>query len=95
MEAAKALVEITPQAVLNAKTTGSQPSTYTCLHFACGGSDKTYGRQHLVKQLLEKRAYGRGLAPIRSRFGSSRLGCLKRQASLDAGADGERWWHWC
>ena len=21
--------------------------TYTCLHFACGGSDKTYGRQHL------------------------------------------------
>ena len=56
MEAAKALVEITPQAVLNAKTTGSPPSDYTCLHFACEGSDKTFGRADLVRALVEKKA---------------------------------------
>ena len=42
LEAAKALLRITPQAVLNSATTGSQPSGYTCLHVACEGSDNTF-----------------------------------------------------
>ena len=51
-----ALVRHTPPEILNARTTGSQPRGYTCLHFACDGSDKSFGRKHLVRALLRSRA---------------------------------------
>ena len=50
------LVEQTPPHVINAHTTGSQPSGYTCLHFACDGSDKKFARARLVEALLERGA---------------------------------------
>ena len=56
MEAAKHLVKITPQAVLNTRTTGSQPRGNTCLHLACDGSDKTWSRADLVNLLVEHKA---------------------------------------
>ena len=56
MEAAKALVTITPTAVLNSSTTGSQPRGYTCLHFASDGSDKSFARADLVRALVGRNA---------------------------------------
>ena len=50
------LVKITPASVINTQTTGSQPRGYSCLHFACDGSDKTFRRGLLARALLEKRA---------------------------------------
>ena len=56
MEAAKALVTITPTVVLNSRTTGSQPSGYTCLHFASDGSDKSFARADFVRALVGRNA---------------------------------------
>jgi ankyrin repeat protein len=56
MEAALVLVEQTPPHVINAHTTGSQPSGYTCLHFACDGSDKKLARAGLVDSMLRRGA---------------------------------------
>jgi hypothetical protein len=56
MEAAKALLKITPREVLNSRTIGSQPSGYTCFHFASEGSDKSFARADLVRALVEQKA---------------------------------------
>jgi len=54
--AAKQLLLVTPAEVINQHTTGSQPRGYTCLHFACDGSDKGLGRADLCASLLAKKA---------------------------------------
>ena len=41
---------------MNAGTIGSQPKGYTCLHFACDGSDKGFKRKDIVEKLLENKA---------------------------------------
>ena len=56
LEAAKVLVERTPPEVINTPTTGAQPRGYTCLHFACDGSDKMFSRSWLAQSLIDKRA---------------------------------------
>ena len=42
--------------VMNSGTVGTQPAGYTCLHFACDGSDKGFKRKDIVEKLLEKKA---------------------------------------
>ena len=54
--AAIELMPLTPHHVINAKTTGSRPSGYTCLHLACDGSDEAFQRKSLVATLLDLRA---------------------------------------
>ena len=54
--AAKQLMPVTPVEVINAQTTGSQPRGYTCRHFACEGSDKSFMRREIVEMLLAKKA---------------------------------------
>jgi ankyrin repeat protein len=56
MEAALDLVDIAPLDTNNAQTTGSQPRGYSCLHFACDGSDKDFMHDVLVRALLRKSA---------------------------------------
>ena len=41
---------------MNKRTTGSQPSGYTCLHFASEGSDRGYQRAWLVQMLAHSQA---------------------------------------
>ena len=50
------LVAKTPARILNSGTTGSQPRGYTCLHFACDGSDRSYCRADVVRALVAHRA---------------------------------------
>ena len=56
MEAALALVPLTPKKIINHPTTRSQPEGFTCLHFASEGSDKVYERARLVRALVERQA---------------------------------------
>ena len=56
MSAARALLAMTPEHIVNSHTTGSQPRGYTCLHFASDGSDKNYERKYLVQDLVLKKA---------------------------------------
>ena len=56
VHAAFALIPQTPVEVINAQTTGSQPKGYTCLHFACDGSDRSFARREIAKALITKRA---------------------------------------
>ena len=41
---------------MNRGTEGKQPEGYTCLHFACDGSDKEFKRKDIVEKLLENKA---------------------------------------
>ena len=54
--AARDLAQRTPPRIINTGTTGSQPSGYTCLHFACDGSDRSFKRVELAGLLLDRRA---------------------------------------
>ena len=45
-----------PLETLNLATTGSQPRGWTCLHFLCDGSDKSFERAWLVDYLLRHKA---------------------------------------
>ena len=56
LEAAKGLVHITEVDVINSPTVGNQPKGYTCLHFACDGSDKSFGRPDIARSLIAKKA---------------------------------------
>ena len=56
MEAALALVPLTPKKIINHPTTRSQPESFTCRHFASEGSDKVYERARLVRALVERQA---------------------------------------
>ena len=53
---ARALIPLTATNVINGQTRGSRPKGYNCLHFACDGSDKGYGRHHIVEDLCRRRA---------------------------------------
>jgi len=58
-KAAEQLIAHTPLEIINAQTTCHQPcwpNGYTCLHFACDGSDKYYLRRRLTAKLLDKKA---------------------------------------
>ena len=53
---AKALASVTSTDFLNLATTGSQPTGYTALHFACDGSDVLFRKNEIVFKLIENRA---------------------------------------
>jgi hypothetical protein len=59
-EAAKQGIEYASTETLNTKTVGSEgeqlPKGFTCLHFLCQGSDKSFEKRNLVIPLLEKKA---------------------------------------
>ena len=50
------LITKTPARILNSGTTGSRPNGYTCLHFACDGSDRSYCRADVVRELVQRKA---------------------------------------
>jgi hypothetical protein len=70
VSACEQLIPQTPAHIINSGTLGSQPRGWTCLHFACDGSDKLYCRNDIVKELLdakallEERASGTGNTPF-------------------------------
>jgi len=59
-EAAKQGIKHVSIETLNTKTIGSEgeplPKGFTCLHFLCQGSDKSFEKRNLVIPLLEKKA---------------------------------------
>lgn len=55
-EATLNLTQVTPARILNSGTTGSQPRGYTCLHFACDGSDRSFCRADVVRMLVKRKA---------------------------------------
>ena len=55
-KAAECLAKRTPIDILNTKTSGSQPCGYSCLHFACDGSDRDFLRRDLAQKLIEAKA---------------------------------------
>ena len=55
-KAALDLAQVTPTKLMNKGTEGTQPAGYTCLHFACDGSDKGFKRKDIVEKLLENKA---------------------------------------
>ena len=55
-EATFKLIPVTPAWILNSGTTGSQPRGYTCLHFACDGSDRSFCRAGVVRMLVKRKA---------------------------------------
>ena len=54
--AALDLAQVTPVKLMNKGTEGTQPAGYTCLHFACDGSDKGFKRKDIVEKLLDNKA---------------------------------------
>ena len=56
LNAAFALLLVTPPEILNTTTTGTQPNGNSCLHLASAGSDKGFARAKLVAALLDRRA---------------------------------------
>ena len=55
-EATFSLIPMTPAWTLNSGTTGSQPRGFTCLHFACDGSDRTFCKADVVRMLWQRNA---------------------------------------
>ena len=52
-----ALLVLSPSTLMiTAKSTGSQPTGWTALHFACDGSDRDFQKAEIVAKLLEARA---------------------------------------
>ena len=89
-DAAVSLVEVTAVDVINTHTTGSQPRGYTCLHFACDGSDKTFGRANLASALIAKKADmeatdAKGNTPLLLATGAGLVDVVK--VLIGAGAD--------
>ena len=56
LNAAFALLLVTPPEILNMTTTGTQPLGNSCLHLASAGSDKCFARAKLVRALCNYRA---------------------------------------
>jgi hypothetical protein len=55
-EATPGLTVLASADTINQQTTGSQPRGFSCLHFACDGSDKNFIRVGIVVGLLDKKA---------------------------------------
>ena len=55
-EATFRLIPMTPAWTLNSGTTGSQPRGWTCLHFACDGSGRTFCKADVVRMLWQRNA---------------------------------------
>ena len=54
--ATRALLQATPAEIINRPTSGDKPNGWSCLHFACDGSDRTYFRAELCRLLVAAHA---------------------------------------
>ena len=56
VHATRALLQDTPAEIINSPTSGDKPHGWSCLHFACDGSDRTYFRAELCRLLVAAHA---------------------------------------
>jgi len=54
--ATRALLQVTPAEFINSPTSVDKPNGWSCLHFACDGSDRTFFRAELCGLLVVARA---------------------------------------